>query len=235
MFDHVTIGVSDFDASKRFYDAGFAALNLEPKDDERVVEWGNFSIASERPVTTAAHVALQAHATDMVDQWYEAAMAAGGRDNGPPGPRPQYGGRYYAAYVLDPDGVNVEAVYRPFSEWAIDHVILGVDDLDEARRFYSTVLRTLGRSVIHELDGAVAYGQSDGALWVLQRPPPTEAIHFAITTVSTAAVDAFWQAGTEEGFTSNGEPGERTEYSEGYYAAYLLDPGGNNVEAVFHG
>ena len=63
-------------------------------------------------VTTGAHIAFRAPDADGVELWYAAAVRAGGRDNGAPGLRPEYSGRYYAAFVLDPDGNNVEAVFH---------------------------------------------------------------------------------------------------------------------------
>jgi catechol 2,3-dioxygenase-like lactoylglutathione lyase family enzyme len=63
-------------------------------------------------VTTGAHIAFRAGDADSVTRWHEAALRHGGADNGPPGVRPEYSGRYYAAFILDPDGNNVEAVFH---------------------------------------------------------------------------------------------------------------------------
>jgi catechol 2,3-dioxygenase-like lactoylglutathione lyase family enzyme len=71
----------------------------------------DFGIGRRGPVG-GAHVAFDAEDTDAVDRFYETALAAGGRDNGPPGLRPQYAPGYYAAFVLDPDGNNIEAVHH---------------------------------------------------------------------------------------------------------------------------
>jgi catechol 2,3-dioxygenase-like lactoylglutathione lyase family enzyme len=67
-------------------------------------------------VTTGAHVAFRAGDADSVERWHDAALRHGGRDNGPPGVRPEYSGFYYAAFVLDPDGNNVEAVFHAPTE-----------------------------------------------------------------------------------------------------------------------
>jgi catechol 2,3-dioxygenase-like lactoylglutathione lyase family enzyme len=113
--DHIKIHVADLAASKAFYEAALAPLGysalMEGSDGKR---WGfgesfpHFWIAqSDSP--TILHVAFRASTTDLVDQFYAAAIAAGGTDNGGPGPRP-YHAEYYGAFVLDPDGNNIEAV-----------------------------------------------------------------------------------------------------------------------------
>ncbi len=115
MIDHVTLRVSDFEAAKRFYDAALAPLHYHPLVEypdetgygaDRADFW---VVGAERP-TSNAHVAVASRDHAGVDAFYAAAMANGGRDNGPPGPRPDYGEDYYAAYVWDPDGNNIEAV-----------------------------------------------------------------------------------------------------------------------------
>jgi len=114
VFDHVTIRVSDFAASKRFYTTVLAPLGVSlgyEDASEPFAEWGDFSIAADRkPLTQAMHVAFSAPDNDAVDAFWRAGVDAGYADNGPPGERPQYHRGYYAAYLLDPDGNNVEAV-----------------------------------------------------------------------------------------------------------------------------
>ena len=118
VLDHVALNVTDYGRSRAFYLAALAPLGIgvvmempEHKgiglgEDGKPYLW-----ISERGVPcTSTHVALAAPDTDAVDAFYDAAIAAGGTDNGPPGPRPHYHPGYYAAFVLDPDGNNVEAV-----------------------------------------------------------------------------------------------------------------------------
>ena len=113
MIDHVTIRVSDFEASKAFYTRVLAPLGFEPRADEMGTEWGDFSIASdEGAVAQNLHIAFAAKNREEVDAFHHAAMEAGYRDNGPPGERPIYHEGYYGAFVLDPDGNNVEAVFH---------------------------------------------------------------------------------------------------------------------------
>ena len=116
MIDHVTIRVSDFGASKAFYSSVLAPLGRElawEDEEKRLAEWGDFSIAQDgKPLTENVHVAFVAKSRDEVDAFHRAAMDAGYRDNGSPGERPIYHAGYYGAFVLDPDGNNVEAVFH---------------------------------------------------------------------------------------------------------------------------
>lgn len=118
----------------------------------------------------------------------------------------------------------------------IDHVHLVVADLEASRRFYGTVLAALGRSVGGEGDGFfwadelfVSSADSPAALGTL-----TGRVHLAFQAADRAAVEAFHRAGLSAGGRDNGAPGMRP-YHPGYYAAFLLDPDGNNIEAVHHG
>jgi catechol 2,3-dioxygenase-like lactoylglutathione lyase family enzyme len=119
MFDHVKFGVSDFEASKAFYLRALAPLGAAlvgegpPSYGVEICRPGsNVSLClfqtSEKPAHL--HIAFAAESRQQVDDFYLAALAAGARDNGPPGLRPQYHANYYAAFVIDPDGHNIEAV-----------------------------------------------------------------------------------------------------------------------------
>jgi catechol 2,3-dioxygenase-like lactoylglutathione lyase family enzyme len=119
VIDHVGFESSDLPASARFYDAIFHALGgRKMVDTESAVAYGFnnpvfWVVARGRgPGPGYGHVALQASGKAAVDAAYRAGLDAGGSDGGPPGPRPQYGRRYYAAYLLDPDGLRVEVVSR---------------------------------------------------------------------------------------------------------------------------
>jgi catechol 2,3-dioxygenase-like lactoylglutathione lyase family enzyme len=119
MIDHIGFEVSDLNRSARFYDAVFGALGARRMvESERAVAYGLNSpvvwivMRGRDPGPSYGHLALQASGKAAVDGAYDAGLAAGGRDEGPPGPRPQYGPRYYAAYMLDPDGLRVEVASR---------------------------------------------------------------------------------------------------------------------------
>lgn len=120
MIDHLGIPVSDIVASRRFYEAALAPLGYRVLGEETNglgnnsvlmgVDEVDFVIADGEPVSDGVHHAFRADTRAMVDGFYAAALAAGGRDNGAPGIRERYHPYYYAAFVIDPDGMNVEAV-----------------------------------------------------------------------------------------------------------------------------
>ena len=117
MLDHVTLAVTDLDRSRAFYDRTLTPLGIERlyADGENYSGYGVrpkafFWIGRRADAVTGTHVAFAAPDRATVDAFYEAAIAAGGRDNGAPGLRPQYAPTYYGAFVLDPDGHNIEAV-----------------------------------------------------------------------------------------------------------------------------
>ena len=116
LIDHVGVAVSDVAKSKSFYRAALAPLRyavIMEFDDAAgfgIPPSPDFWIGNADLDGPSTHVAFQADSRAQVDAFYKAAMAAGGRDNGPPGLRPHYHANYYAAFVLDPDGHNIEAV-----------------------------------------------------------------------------------------------------------------------------
>jgi catechol 2,3-dioxygenase-like lactoylglutathione lyase family enzyme len=116
MIDHVTANVGDFERAKGFYRQALAPLGYtvqiefpEAAGFGAGEEMADFWIGS-RPERGATHVAFRASDRSAVDSFYEAAIAAGAEDNGPPGVRPHYHESYYAAFVHDPDGNNIEVV-----------------------------------------------------------------------------------------------------------------------------
>ncbi|HET7809200.1 MAG TPA: VOC family protein [Steroidobacteraceae bacterium] len=122
MIDHTGLNVSDYAKSKAFYLAALAPLGYQVIKElpaqlapEGAVGLGvppksDFWIAGGKPQSPPLHVAFRAESRTQVDAFYKAAMAAGGRDNGAPGIRAHYHPNYYGAFVLDPDGHNIEAV-----------------------------------------------------------------------------------------------------------------------------
>jgi catechol 2,3-dioxygenase-like lactoylglutathione lyase family enzyme len=112
LLDHVHLRVRDLEASKRFYRASVEALGLAlTRETESAFLADELYVSDDGEPTSGMHIALQAADRDAVQRFYDAALAAGGRDNGAPGERDYHPG-YYAAYVLDPDGNNVEAVFH---------------------------------------------------------------------------------------------------------------------------
>jgi len=123
MLDHLGLGVSDYEKSKAFYVKALKPLGIgiimevtaEQTGGEAAVGFGKdqkpfFWFGAGEKATEGIHVAFAANDRKTVDAFYKAAIAAGGRDNGAPGLRPQYHPNYYGAFVFDPDGNNIEAV-----------------------------------------------------------------------------------------------------------------------------
>jgi catechol 2,3-dioxygenase-like lactoylglutathione lyase family enzyme len=110
-----------------------------------------------------------------------------------------------------------------------DHVDVHASNYHESVRFYETVLAALGIPRIAETEEWTSFTN----LNVVDRKPPTTDLHLCFRAASRYEVERFHGAGVEAGFRSNGEPGYREQYGAGYYAAYLLDPDGNNVEALY--
>lgn len=123
--NHIGIPVSDIAKSRTFYEAALEPLGMGVRTEIGADDTesggtaigfgapgdnGLFWIGDNERTGEGIHVAFDAASHDAVDRFYEAAIAAGGRDNGKPGPRPHYGPHYYAAFVYDPDGANIEAV-----------------------------------------------------------------------------------------------------------------------------
>ena len=116
MIDHTGVGVSDVAKSKAFYRAALAPLGYALiMEGEEYAGFGvppkpDFWLGEGKPNVPPVHVAFRADTRAQVDAFYKAAIASGGRDNGAPGLRPHYHANYYGAFVLDPDGHNIEAV-----------------------------------------------------------------------------------------------------------------------------
>jgi catechol 2,3-dioxygenase-like lactoylglutathione lyase family enzyme len=117
----------------------------------------------------------------------------------------------------------------------IDHVILNVSDYGASRAFYEAALAPLGFSVGMELAGFCGFDR-DGKpwFWIAERPETSHGAHVAIGARSRDEVDAFHAAALAAGGQDNGPPGVREHYHPAYYAAFALDPDGNNIEAVIH-
>ncbi|MBV9817821.1 MAG: VOC family protein [Solirubrobacterales bacterium] len=119
----------------------------------------------------------------------------------------------------------------------LDHTAINVSDYDRSRGFYERALAPLGYSLLMEpMPRTGGFGR-DGKPWFWitdQRTPTTENVHVAFQAPDRATVDAFHAAALDAGATDNGSPGIREIYHPTYYGAFVLDPDGNNIEAVCH-
>jgi catechol 2,3-dioxygenase-like lactoylglutathione lyase family enzyme len=240
VFDHISLRVSDQPASEAFYDTVMGVLGHTP---QRVVEGFNIyggqlilsSPSPGRPVTRRVHVGLGAESRAQVDAFWQAGVDAGYRSDGEPGERPQYTPDYYGAFLLDPDGNNIEAVHYDGvnRNGPTDHVWIRVLDVPSAADFYATIapaahLRPGQRDAeyaIFRLEG--------GGSFSLVAGDPTEGLHLAFAG-TRSDVHAFHEAAVSAGYRDNGGPGERPVYHPGCYAAFAFDPDGTNVEVVSH-
>lgn len=117
----------------------------------------------------------------------------------------------------------------------IDHVGLIVASCERSRDFYAQALAPLGYALVETHDGAAAFGPPDMPLfWIYEGPNPHTQVHIALSAADRDGVDRFHAAALAAGATDNGAPGLRPEYHEHYYGAFVLDPDGNNIEAVCH-
>jgi catechol 2,3-dioxygenase-like lactoylglutathione lyase family enzyme len=239
VFDHVTIRATDRAASEAFYNAVLLTLGIETTySDAHFAEWDDFSLTEaddDNPVTRGLHVGFGASSREHVDAFWRAGTEAGYRDDGPPGPRPQYRDDYYGAFLLDPDGNSAEAVHHGDvrAPGHIDHLWIRVAHVPAASRFYALIASYAGYEPGSD-DPDHANFVGAGGSFSLVAGKPTEHVHVAFPASDDATVDAFHRAATEAGYRDNGAPGERPRYHPGYYAAYVLDPDGNNIEVVNH-
>jgi catechol 2,3-dioxygenase-like lactoylglutathione lyase family enzyme len=116
----------------------------------------------------------------------------------------------------------------------LDHINIGVRDLAASRAFYEAALAPLGFGVVYERDDRIAFGPTARPVFFLVDGRPTAGIHIAFQAADRERVDAFHAAALTAGGTDNGGPGIRIQYHPHYYGAFVLDPDGNNVEAVCH-
>ena len=248
MFDHVTIRVSDPEASVRFYDTVLGVLAI-PKSTggfgegcPEFAEWEDFSLAPGDEPTTGLHVGFCARTRAEVDRFWRAGVEAGYRSDGEPGERPEYREDYYGGFLLDPDGNSVEAVTHGGmrNRQGIDHLWIRVADLDATAAFYErfadfTCFKpgTRHEDRVHFADETASFALVD------DERPPTRNLHIAFGSdgnapVDNGTVDRFHAAAVAAGYRDNGGPGERQQYHPGYYAAFVFDPAGTNVEVVNH-
>ena len=118
MIDHVALNVKDLKASRAFYEKALAPMGISPvmsfPDWEGFGAGGKaqFWLVRRDPITTGAHIALHCAKRGQVDEFHAAGLLSGGKDHGKPGIREDYSPNYYAAFILDPDGNNIEAVCK---------------------------------------------------------------------------------------------------------------------------
>ena len=226
----MTIRVSDRAASEAFYDTVLEPLGIDTTySDARFAEWDDFSLTAadaEHPVTRRLHVAFGARSRELVEAFWRAGTQAGHRDDGAPGPRPQYRDDYYGGFLLDPDGNSAEAVHhaeiRPPGH--IDHLWIRVADVAgrrgllrprrALRRLPAQGRRARPRALRRRRRLVLARGRARRprtSTWPSRRP-------------RTPTVDAFHRRRWRPATATTARPASARATTRGYYGAYVLDP-----------
>lgn len=240
MFDHISLRVRHLAAVDSVVGAMLATLGIaHTHRSDTLSMFGEFLVSEvdeQHGLTSGLHIAFVAPSREAVDAFWQAGVAGGLHDNGAPGLRPKYADGYHSAYVRDDEGNNFEAVHRADirERGEVDHVTLRVRDLEAASAFYTTVGAAAGFRPFEESPSRTLFLAPDGGVLALLPGPATEHAHLAFRG-DEDAVRAFHASAVAAGHPSNGEPGERPRYGAGHYAAFVLDPDGNNVEVVSRG
>jgi catechol 2,3-dioxygenase-like lactoylglutathione lyase family enzyme len=170
VFHRVTLGASDREAAERFYETVLATLGVGRGD------WTDFAIeqaGAGRPVTRGLHIGLVAPSRELVDEFWRAGTAAGYRDDGAPGPRPQYSSDYYGGFLLDPDGNSAEAVHFEGTRRGglVDHLWIRVRDVGAARDFYESIAPRAGFRLGRDTPERAQFQGESGSFSVLAGTP----------------------------------------------------------------
>jgi catechol 2,3-dioxygenase-like lactoylglutathione lyase family enzyme len=170
VFHRVTLRATDGEASERFYATVLATLGVERGS------WGDFVVVqgdAERPATRGLHIGFVAPSRAEVDEFWRAGTAAGYRDDGPPGPRPEYGDDYYGGFLLDPDGNSAEAVHFDGLRRGglIDHLWIRVADVASSKRFYETIAPRAGFRLGTDTPDRAQFRGESGSFSVLTGTP----------------------------------------------------------------
>jgi uncharacterized protein (DUF1330 family)/catechol 2,3-dioxygenase-like lactoylglutathione lyase family enzyme len=170
MFDHVSLKVRDFQASLAFYRAALAPLGFEADSLDEAGRSVGFArhgtvrlwISQGAPASAAFHLAFESPDRAAVARFHQRALEAGGKDNGAPDLRPDYAADYYAAFVLDPDGNNVEAVVHEARQAARPIYYIGTYDIDDPQLFQEYPPRVL--ALLPKYGGEVLASDTSGQL-----------------------------------------------------------------------
>ena len=177
MFHRVTLRATDRERSERFYDTVLTTLGIERGG------WGDFAVVqadAERPATRGLHIGFGAPSRAEVDEFWRTGTAAGYRDDGAPGPRPEYGDDYYGGFLLDPDGNSAEAVHHDGvrRDGLVDHLWIRVADLAASKRFYETIAPRAGFRLRTDTPERAGFRGETGSFSVLPGTP-TEHLEMA--------------------------------------------------------
>ena len=240
MFDHITLRVPDLASARTAFAVVLDELEIEATTSTLCLSaWGNFALTQtddDHPIARRVHIAFIAPTPGHVDRFGQAGIQAGFTDDGPAGARLHYAVDYYAAYLKDASGNSFEAVHREAkrADGNMDHLAIRVKDLDASAMFYWTIADAVGLTLRRQTHDLVEFSLDElKRSLIVTAGEPTQNVHVAFSGTDEE-VRRFHADATAAGYRSNGEPGERPRYHDGYYAAYVLDPDGNNIEVVNH-
>jgi catechol 2,3-dioxygenase-like lactoylglutathione lyase family enzyme len=240
MFDHITLRIDDLAAAGSAFRAVLDELEIEQTTRTPSFSvWGNFALTQsgeDHPVSRRLRIAFTAPTTAHVDRFARAGVDAGFSEDATEEARPDYVADYYAAFLEDLAGNSFGAVHHggPRPGGNIDHVAIRATDVEASTVFYSTIGPATGLAVRRKtIDHSTFSVGADGGSLLVIAGEPTQNVHIAFSGEDDD-VRRFHMDATAAGYRSNGEPGERPRYHDGYYAAYVLDPDGNNIEVVNH-
>jgi hypothetical protein len=173
MFGRVTIHAADREASERFYGTVLPTLGIESSGPG---EWGDFAVAQavdDTAVTRRLHIGFVAPSRAHVERFWSAGTEAGYRDDGEPGPRPQYRYDYYGGFLLDPDGNSAEAVHHGAlrSGGNIDHLWIRVPDVTAAKRVHAAIGEREGFHLATDTPERVSFRGESGSFSLVAGTP----------------------------------------------------------------
>lgn len=126
-------------------------------------------------------------------------------------------------------------IWRQYNESMIEHTVMPVTDITRSKKFYAAALKPLGYKQSYDFGDAIGYMEGGHTSFLIGKKKRVDEGHVAFLAKSKQAVAAFYKAALKNGGKDNGGPGFRTDYGENYYAAFVLDPDGNNIEACYFG
>jgi predicted lactoylglutathione lyase len=239
VIDHLMLRVPDLESATERLKAALHELRVtQTRRSRSVSSWGNFVLAQaqpERPISRRIHVTFAAPTQEHVDRFAATGIGAGLVDAGAQGMRCAYDDDVYATFLQDGAGNCFEAVHRNGARpsGTIDQVAIRVSDVALSTAFYLAIGPHVGLSLRQQLEDRTIFDVASGGALSVIAGAPSENVHLAFSG-GDGDVRRFHADAAAAGYHSNGEPSERPQYHDGYYAASVLDPDGNNIEVVDH-
>jgi predicted lactoylglutathione lyase len=240
VIDHLMLRVPDLESATERLKAALHELGVTQTRSSRALSsWGNFVLAEARPgrpIGRGIDVAFLAPTPEHVDRFASEGISAGLADAGARGHPTTHEGPYYATSLRDGAGNCFQAVHRDSARptGTISGVTIRVADVSNSTAFYRAIGPHVGLTVQRQLDDRTTFAvASSGGAFSVIAGVPSQNLHLAFSG-GDGDVRGFHADAVAAGYDSNGEPGERPQYHDGYYAAFVLDPDGNNIEVVAH-